>query len=390
MSIVTEILEYLEPLQLLDGVNVDGLRQWFTAPGTPSRAPTIDPNDGRPVVGVSEAAALVTALAAHESLLLLSPPGVGKSDIVHQAARSAGMRCQSLLGTQLAPEDLTGVPRIEGGRTVFYPPRVILPDDDQPFCLFLDELPAAAPDVQKAMYSLLLERRLGEHPLPAGSWVVAAGNRVEDAAHVRTLSSALVNRLFVVHVHPTVADWLSWAQTAGVRADVRAFLRFQPEALLRSPTEDGRPFSTPRAWTSLAAALDRLQALGRLDASVRRVLAHGRVSPQDADRYCEHATAVIEPNTGGQYLRGMARLPEPGPARWSALMAVRDAVARGDSATSQARVRKLLSTVDAEERSILLSGLVAEWGAAAGPALLREVLDQYAEELPSDDEDALS
>ena len=99
---------------------------------------------------------------------MLAPPGVGKSDILYQAAAEAGLPCRSLLGTQIAPEDVSGVPKIVGERSVFCPPRLLLPETPEPFCLFLDELPACAPDVQKAFYSLLLERRIGEHTLPRG------------------------------------------------------------------------------------------------------------------------------------------------------------------------------------------------------------------------------
>src|SRR6476659_6564051 len=148
-------------------------------------------------ITLSQAGALIGALAHEQSLLLLSPPGVGKSDLVAQAAARAGLVCRSLLGTQIAPEDVSGIPRIVGERSVFCPPRVLLPETPEPFCLFLDELPACTPDIQKAFYSLLLERRLGEHPLPKGSWVVAAGNRVEDRALVRAMSSALVNRVLI-------------------------------------------------------------------------------------------------------------------------------------------------------------------------------------------------
>lgn len=121
-----------------------------------------------------QAGTLISTVAHEQSLLLLSPPGVGKSDLVSQTAAAAGLECRSLLGTQIAPEDVSGIPRIVGERAVFCPPRVLLPETDEPFCLFLDELPASAPDVQKAFYSLLLERRIGEFELPAGSWVVAA------------------------------------------------------------------------------------------------------------------------------------------------------------------------------------------------------------------------
>src|SRR5438874_4024612 len=171
-------------------------------------------------VTLKQAKGLIRALAAEQSLLLLSPPGVGKSDIVRQAAADANLPCRSLLGTQIAPEDVSGIPRIVGERSVFCPPRVLLPEKPEPFCLFLDELPACSPDVQKAFYSLLLERRLGEHPLPRGTWVVAAGNRVEDRSLVRALSSALVNRVIMLQVRVDVAEWLAWAQSQNLRREV--------------------------------------------------------------------------------------------------------------------------------------------------------------------------
>ncbi len=95
-------------------------------------------------VTLSQARALIKAMAHEKSLLLLSPPGVGKSDTVARAAAEAGLPCKSLLGTQIAPEDVSGVPRIVGERSVFCPPRILLPEEPSPFCLFLDELPACA------------------------------------------------------------------------------------------------------------------------------------------------------------------------------------------------------------------------------------------------------
>src|SRR5437868_10803259 len=105
-----------------------------------------------PAVTLSQAKELVRCLADAESVLLLSPPGVGKSEVVRRAAAENGLEVRSLLGTQIAPEDVSGVPKVQAGRAVFCPPRLLLPADDKPFCLFLDELPAAPPDVQKAFY----------------------------------------------------------------------------------------------------------------------------------------------------------------------------------------------------------------------------------------------
>src|SRR6185369_6252696 len=184
-------------------------------------------------ITLGRAKKLIQCMAHEQSFLLLSPPGVGKSEIVYQAAAEAGLPCRSLLGTQIAPEDVSGIPRIVGERSVFCPPRVLLPERPEPFCLFLDELPACAPDVQKAFYSLLLERRLGEHALPKGTWVVAAGNRMQDRALVRAISSALVNRVAILHVRVDVGEWLDWAQRSGVRPEIRGFISYMPEALMR-------------------------------------------------------------------------------------------------------------------------------------------------------------
>lgn len=236
-------------------------------------------------VTLSQARDLIRCLSHEQSVLLLSPPGVGKSDVVWQAAAAEGLECKSLLGTQIAPEDVSGVPRIVGERSVFCPPRVLLPENASKFCLFLDELPACAPDVQKAFYSLLLERRIGEYHLPEGTWVVAAGNRAEDKALVRTISSALVNRVLILNVRIDVPEWLAWATANKVRDEVVRFIESSPESLLRPVPDKPVPFSTPRAWASLARALDLVGARGQLTAPLVRALAVGRVSEDDARRF---------------------------------------------------------------------------------------------------------
>ena len=240
----------------------------------------------RETVTIAQAKAILRSMADRQSVLLLAGPGVGKSDCVYQAAADAGLPCRSLVGTQIAPEDVSGIPRIVGERSVFCPPRVLLPEEPTPFCLFLDELPACAPDIQKAFYSLLLERRIGEHPLPPGTWVVAAGNRVEDRSLVRALSSALVNRVILLHVRVDFDEWMTWAHGQKLRAEVLDYLQANPDSLARPVPAKPGPFSTPRAWASLARALDRIETAGHLTPSLRLALAAGRVSPEDAADYC--------------------------------------------------------------------------------------------------------
>ena len=325
---------------------------------------------------LSQAKSLVNCLSDDQSLLLLSAPGVGKSDIVHQASADAKLPCRSLLGTQIAPEDVSGVPRIVGERSVFCPPRVLLPEKPEPFCLFLDELPACSPDIQKAFYALLLERRLGEHPLPPGTWVVAAGNLTTDRALVRQISSALINRVFVIHLRVDVKEWLAWAYSRRVRADVQSFIAFMPEALMRPVPAEPVPFSTPRAWAALSEALDLAERAGVLDVAARRALAFGRVTAEDAALYC----AMAEESIAGllpilDYIYDPLKLPAEDSARWFVLCRIRTMVQRRElHAVPRDTILNLLRAVPIEHRFALMVDLVNEWAALGADEVFRETL----------------
>src|SRR5262245_8347396 len=327
-------------------------------------------------VTLSQAKELVRCLAVTESVLLLSPPGVGKSDVVQQTAREAGLVVRSLLGTQIAPEDVSGVPKLIRDRAVFCPPRLLLPEDDRPFCLFLDELPAAPPEVQKAFYSLLLERRVGEHRLPKGTWVIAAGNRSEDRALVRTLSSALVNRVFVIPVRVDLAEWLAWAERAGVRPEVRGFIRFVPQALQRPVPPDPVPFSTPRAWAHLSRDLDLAEKGGALSTEERRALAFGRVTPHDAGLFCalcEEGLGELRPVR--EYFDDPTLLPKTETAMWFLVSRARQAAGSGELADMPAgKVNAFLTAVGEEYRFALLLDLVEKWADLGASQLMLATL----------------
>lgn len=323
-----------------------------------------------------QAKKLIQCMAQEQSFLLLSPPGAGKSEMVYQAAAEANLPCRSLLGTQIAPEDVSGIPRIVGERSVFCPPRVLLPEHPQAFCLFLDELPACAPDVQKAFYSLLLERRLGEHTLPPGTWVVAAGNRMQDRALVRSLSSALINRVTILHLRVDVQEWLSWAEQHDIRPEIRGFISYMPDALMRGVPDQPVPFSTPRAWALLSRAFDLAETNGVLNRATRRALAFGRLSAEDAAVFCALAEELIGPMKPLEYyIENPRALPEGESARWFILNCMRQLV-KDDRLRGLAPrvVNRFLASLPNEHQLMLLAGLVERWGALGADKAMFDLL----------------
>lgn len=215
-------------------------------------------------------------------VFLWGAPGIGKSALVRQFSETVGLDCVSLLGTQLAPEDLVGVPQIVDGRSRFCPPEQIA--RDQPYVLFLDELNAAGPDVQKAFYSLILDRRIGTYELPKGSVVIGAGNRATDQALARPMASALINRLMHVHLRASAADWLTWATSHGIHPSIVEYLTNRPDHLWSQPPKTEEPFSSPRSWHMLS---DALHSYGdNVDDGKESLLAYATLTPQHASSFC--------------------------------------------------------------------------------------------------------
>ena len=231
---------------------------------------------------------LLLHLAVARPVFVWGAPGIGKSSLVRQFAASLGLECVTLLGTQLAPEDLIGVPELRDGRSRFAPPETIA--REEPYCLFLDELNSASPEVQKAFYSLILDRRIGAYELPAGSIVIGAGNRASDNALARPMASALVNRLVHVHLRAHPTDWLAWAVPAGVHPWVVEYLTQRPDQLWSRPPKTEEPFSTPRSWHMLSDALHSYA--DEVEEETLRVLAAGTLTGNHASAFCAYVKTV--------------------------------------------------------------------------------------------------
>ena len=231
---------------------------------------------------------LLLHVAVVRPVFVWGAPGIGKSSLVRAFAASLGLDCVTLVGTQLAAEDLIGVPELHNGRSRFAPPESIA--RDEPYCLFLDELNASTPDVQKAFYSLILDRRIGDYELPLGSIVIGAGNRSTDNALARPMASALVNRLVHIHLRASVDDWLAWATGAGIHRWILDYLLERPDHMWVNPPKVEEVFSTPRSWHMLS---DALRSYGDgIDEATLRLLAAGTLSPSHATAFAGYVKIV--------------------------------------------------------------------------------------------------
>lgn len=194
-------------------------------------------------------AALNLALDSDLPCMIWGAPGIGKSDLMRQAAKARGVPLIDLRAVLLDPVDLRGLPSVSEGKAVWLPMGE-LPDerrDGTHGILFLDEINAAPPAVQAACFGLVLDRKLGEYRLPSGWRVVAAGNRRTDRASAQAMPSALANRFLHLGMESSLDSWCQWAIAHGVQPELVAFLRFRP-ALLHDFQPDRTVNPTPRTW----------------------------------------------------------------------------------------------------------------------------------------------
>lgn len=232
-------------------------------------------------------------------------PGIGKTQLVEEFGRAVGMPVVSLLGSQLAPEDLIGVPMVQDGKSRFFPPALIA--RDEPYILFLDELNGASVEVARAMYSVILEKRIGDYRMPEGSVVIAAGNRAQDNAIVRPLPSALINRMTHVHLRVSHRDWLEWAARAGIHPWVINYIQARPNHLVSPAPKKEEPFSTPRSWHYVS---DELHSYGEdVTDEQLSVIAYGNLTPSHAGEFRAFVRTIRYQHDIGKILKGEASWP---------------------------------------------------------------------------------
>jgi len=187
-----------------------------------------------------------------------SSPGMGKSSIMSQIAKTEGLKLIDHRLSTSAPEDLSGLPRFnERGEAVFAPFAELFPLDTTPipkgyngWMLFLDEFPAATKSVQAAAFKLILDKMTGQRKLHDNLVITAAGNLMTDRSIVNPISTAMQSRVVHIEMEISFNEWLSdVAIKESYDPRIIAFLsQFNSKLMDFRPEHNDKTFCCPRTW----------------------------------------------------------------------------------------------------------------------------------------------
>ena len=251
-------------------------------------------------------ASILHALKIKRPIFLWGGPGIGKSDVIHQIAKTIDAKVIDIRLSLWEPTDIKGIPYYNSkeNNMVWASPSELpteqMAKKHKNIVLFLDEMNSAAPSVQAAAYQLILNRRVGQYELPDNVLIVVAGNREADKGVVYRMPAPLANRFVHLEMKPEFDDWFEWAVANNISKDVVGYLTFSKKDLYDfDPRSPSRSFATPRSWSFVSELLS-----DDLDENTVTDLVSGAVGEGLAVKFMAHRKVASQLPNPSEILEG--------------------------------------------------------------------------------------
>ena len=224
----------------------------------------------------TEAGTLRIPIQRQRPVLLIGPPGIGKTAIMEQIARDCAIGLVAYTMTHHTRQSAVGLPVLERRKfdgteytvTSYTMSEIIASVYEQmeksgcqEGILFLDEINCVSETLMPAMLQFLQYKTFGGHRLPEGWVIVVAGNPPAYNRSVREFDTVTLDRVRRMEVEPDLQVWKEYAIERRLHPAVLSFLELRPERFyVMEPGSSG--FVTGRAWEDLSQILLTMEELG--------------------------------------------------------------------------------------------------------------------------------
>ena len=201
-------------------------------------------------------------------ILLMGPPGIGKTQIMEQIAGECDLALVAYTITHHTRQSAIGLPyireKVYDGQTrsvtEYTMSEIIASVYDRMEAsgkregiLFIDEINCVSETLAPTMLQFLQVKTFGNQKVPEGWIIVAAGNPPEYNRSVREFDVVTLDRVKVIDVEADYPVWKEYAQQVGIHGSILSYLDIHRENFYRMETTvDGKAFVTARGWEDLS------------------------------------------------------------------------------------------------------------------------------------------
>ena len=210
-------------------------------------------------------------------LLLMGPPGIGKTAVMEQVAQACGINLVSYTITHHTRQSAIGLPYIEKRKydnrevsvTEYTMSEIIAAIYERigisgvrEGILFLDEINCVSETLSPTMLQFLQYKTFGSHRVPDGFIIVTAGNPPEYNASVRDFDVVTLDRVRRIDIEADHDAWRAYALSEEVHGAITAYLDIHKDHFYSMKTgAEGRHFVTARGWEDLSRLIGVYETL---------------------------------------------------------------------------------------------------------------------------------
>ncbi|MBO5302802.1 MAG: AAA family ATPase [Lachnospiraceae bacterium] len=210
-------------------------------------------------------------------ILLIGPPGIGKTQIMEQIAAECKIGLVAYTITHHTRQSAVGLPfikeKIFDGKTCSvteYTMSEIISSVYQKMeetgcregILFIDEINCVSETLAPTMLQFLQCKTFGNQAVPKGWIIVAAGNPPEYNKSVREFDMVTLDRVRSIEVEAEYSVWKSYARENGVHGALLSYLELRQKNFYRIEADvDGMQYVTARGWEDFSGLLKAYEEL---------------------------------------------------------------------------------------------------------------------------------